>query len=117
MTSDCTYCKKQIGFPDEFTCKFCHHKFCSKHIQLEKHECDIVSPSKYIRKTWLRKYGQNISTGRYTVVCDECSYISPNPLFIEIANEEREKHIETKGCSEKKVFLEEGGKFSDPLGT
>jgi len=114
MADNCTYCGKQVDFLDAKSCKFCNHKFCLEHIQLEKHECIKAKPTKYIRKTWLRKYDQNISSGRYSVVCDECGYASTYSSLIEIADEERRNHIETKGCSEKKVFLEEGEKFEVP---
>jgi len=103
----CSFCDKPIVFPDDFRCKFCHQRFCSEHIQLEKHECVKSTPVKYIRKTWLRKYFQNISTGRYIVVCDQCSYFSQISAVIEFANQERKHHIETSGCFEKNVFLEE----------
>ena len=103
----CTFCQKNIIFPDDFRCKFCQQKFCSEHIQLEKHECIKSTPVKYIRKSWLRKYYQNISSGRYIVVCDECGYFSEIASLIEFANEERNYHINKQNCLEKKVFLEE----------
>lgn len=103
----CLFCKKNIIFPDDFTCKFCSQKFCANHIQLEKHECVKASQTKYIRKTWLRKYNQNISSGRYIVVCDICGYVSLISSLIDMAGQERSYHIRTIGCDEKKVFLEE----------
>lgn len=104
---ECSFCQKNIVFPDDFTCKFCKQKFCGDHIQLEKHECIKAAPTKYIRKTWLRKYNQNISLGRYIVVCDQCGYFSQISTLIEFANEERKDHISTQGCLGSKVFLEE----------
>ena len=104
---NCTFCDKSIVFPDDFTCKFCNQKFCAEHIQLERHECVKTQPVKYIRKTWLRKYGQNISTGRYIVVCDICGYVSQFSSLIDLAGQERKYHINEKGCESNKVFLEE----------
>ena len=66
-----------------------------------------ATPTKYIRKTWLRKYNQNISLGRYIVVCDQCGYFSKISTLIEFANEERKDHISTQGCLGSEVFLEE----------
>ena len=104
---NCTFCNKQIVFPDDFTCSKCLKVFCSEHKQLEKHECPVAMPTKYIRKTWLRKYGQNITRGKYIVVCDQCGYISKKYFLIEVANEKRKNHILNHKCDEKKVFLEE----------
>ena len=103
----CSFCDQQIVFPDDFRCKFCNLKFCSEHIQLENHDCVKATPTKYIRKTWLRKYNVNISTEKYIVVCDQCEYFSQISSLIEYANEERKNHISSEGCDEKKVFLEE----------
>jgi hypothetical protein len=60
---------------------------------------------KFIRKTWVRKYGQNITTGLYKVICDQCGYSSDAKL-IEGAGLDRELHMADKGCNMDKVFLE-----------
>lgn len=101
----CEFCDKSIVFPDDFTCKFCNMNLCSEHIQLEKHDCMKTTPVKHVRKKWLRKYGLNISSGKFKVVCDNCGYNS-NPNLIEYADNERKNHIETSECSEDNVFLE-----------
>jgi len=103
----CSFCQKPIVFPDDFTCKFCNLKFCSDHIQLENHECVKTTPTKYLRKTWLRRYDLNISSGRYIVVCDVCGYVSQIGSLIDMAGEERKHHIANNCCDSKKVFLEE----------
>ena len=87
-------------------CKFCNNFCCIKHLLCHKHDCVKDIHVKFIRKTWLRKYGEDISTGHYTVVCDVCGYVSPKSSLIEIAGEERLSHISQSGCDLKKVFLE-----------
>jgi hypothetical protein len=104
---NCSFCDKSIGGTDVFTCKFCKEKVCADHIQLENHKCIKIRHVPRIRKSWLRKYGQNISTGRYVVVCDACAYVSGISAPIEFAGLEMEHHIKTQGCQELKVFLEE----------
>jgi len=103
--TECHYCKKPVTFIDSKSCKFCSLKFCMEHIQLEKHDCGKSKHTKYVRKTWLRKYGLNISTGRFKVVCDSCGY-NTDFTFIETAGRERENHIQESGCQGNKVFLE-----------
>ena len=100
-------CKNQVDFFNGKKCKFCNNPYCFAHIQLEKHECVKTSPVKFLRKTWLRKYNQNVSSGRYIVVCDVCEYVSQIGSLIDMAGEERSYHIKTSCCDEKKVFLEE----------
>lgn len=107
ITMECGFCKKSITFPDDFTCKFCNEKFCGDHIQLEKHECSKTTPTKYLRKDWLRKYELDISTGLYVVACDECGFHSEIGRLIDVAGEERKTHISNNGCNQNKVFLEQ----------
>jgi len=104
--SECYYCKKPISYLDGKSCKFCSLKFCMEHIQLEKHDCEKSKHTKYVRKTWLRKYGLNISSGKFKVVCDSCGYNSDFYL-IEYAGKERENHIQESSCQDEKVFLEQ----------
>lgn len=87
-------------------CKFCNNFCCIEHLLCHKHDCVKDRHVKFVRKTWLRKYGQDISTGHYTVVCDVCGYVSKTASFIEIAGDERLAHISETGCDSKKVFLE-----------
>lgn len=70
------------------------------------HNCIKTRYTKFIRKEWVRKYGQNITTGQYKVVCDQCGY-SSEPSLIESAGVKREVHISDKGCDQTKVFLEQ----------
>lgn len=100
-------CNTKVGFFSGKKCKFCHNQYCFEHIQMEKHDCIKTTPTKYLRKTWLRRYDLNISSGRYIVVCDECHYVSDYGSLIDIAGNERKNHIESKGCEPKQVFLEE----------
>lgn len=99
---------EKLDFFNSKTCKLCGTKICFKHIQPENHDCQKVVYTKYIRKDWLRKYGQNVSTGQYAVVCDTCGY-SSSPLYIEDAGRELESHLaNNKNCSEaNKTFLEQ----------
>jgi len=55
----------------------------------------------------VRKQGQNITSGKYIVVCDVCGFRTPEGRLIEIAGGEREKHILAKGCDSLKVLLEQ----------
>lgn len=87
-------------------CKFCNNFCCIDHLLCHKHGCIKDKHVKFVRKTWLRKYGQNISTGQYTVVCDVCGYVSQTASLIEIAGEERLSHISETGCDSTKVWLE-----------
>ncbi len=102
--SDCT---KKVDFFSGKKCKFCENLYCFEHIQLEKHECVKTTPTKYLRKTWLRRYNVNISTGRYIVVCDDCGWVSKYGSLIDIAGDERNHHLENSTCESKKVWLEE----------
>lgn len=105
----CSYenCNANITGLDSFNCKYCQQKFCIKHRQAENHNCIKTRHTKYIRKTWLRKRGQNITSGQYIVVCDTCGYVSNLSSLIEYAGEELEYHVKTQGCTEKAIFLEE----------
>lgn len=100
-------CKNEVDFFSGKKCKFCNNPYCFNHIQLEKHECAKTTPVKFLRKSWLRRYELNISSGRYIVVCDACGYVSELGSLIDMAGEERSYHIKTSGCDEKRVFLEE----------
>ena len=88
-----------------FKCKYCGQNFCSKHRVAEMHDCIKTRYVKYIRKTWLRKYGQNITTGFYHVSCDACGY-KTEPVSIEQAGADRQAHVDA-GCLSEKVFLED----------
>lgn len=110
MGSVCTFieCLKPLVFPDIFSCKYCGFKYCAEHKQPENHSCGKPFYVKYIRKTWLRKYEQNISSGQYVVVCDTCGYVSTEPQLIDIAGRELDSHLTNNDrCSIKNTFLEE----------
>lgn len=110
MGSVCTFieCLKPLVYPDIFSCKYCGFKYCAEHKQPENHSCGKPSYVKYVRKTWLRKYEQNISSGQYIVVCDTCGYTSSEPQLIDLAGRELEAHLTNNGtCSTKNTFLEE----------
>lgn len=100
----CTVCGKNEPFP--FACPYCKQKFCASHRLAENHDCFKAKHAKYIRKDWLRKQGQNITSGRYVVVCDACGYRTAEGRLIEVAGQQREVHME-KGCPPSQVFLEE----------
>lgn len=103
--SDCT---KKVDFFTGKKCKVCDNLYCLDHLIYENHGC--VKPTlarEHLRKTWLRKYGVNISSGRYIVVCDECGWVSKYGSLIDIAGDEREHHLENSTCNSKKVWLEE----------
>lgn len=100
-------CDEKIDFLNGKRCKLCDNFCCFKHIQPENHNCPKVTPVKHLRKTWLRKYDQNVSSGLYSVVCDQCGYNSQAPSLIEIADRDRLSHIRDQGCDEKKVFIEQ----------
>ena len=100
-------CNIEESVLDGKDCKFCNNFCCIDHLLCHKHDCIKDRHVRFIRKTGLRKYGQDVSTGRYAVVCDACGYVSPNSGLIEISGEERLSHISTKGCDSKKVFLDE----------
>ena len=114
FSSDCT---KEVDFFSGKKCKFCGNECCFKHIQLEKHECPKTTPTKYLRKTWLRKYDVNITSGKYIVVCDDCGFVSEFASFIDIAGDERKRHIESSSCDSVNVWLEESiGEIKIPEG-
>lgn len=120
MSTGCPKCGEKLDYFNSKLCKFCDQKVCFKHLQPENHDCPVVKYTKYIRKKWLRKKGQNITLGKYIVVCDECGYRSNREIgpigtsveneqgaFIEVAGAELEKHSQLKGCSKDKIFLEQ----------
>ena len=100
-------CTQKIDFFTGKKCKLCGNQCCFEHIQPENHDCPKTTPIKHLRKTWLRRYGLNVSSGRFIVVCDQCQYVSEFSSLIELANQERSYHIQNSGCLEKQVFLEE----------
>lgn len=100
-------CKNSASFLNGKNCKFCGNLYCLEHIQLERHECVKTTPVKHLRKSWVRKYGQDISTGLYIVACDQCGFRSEIGKMIDLAEEDRKEHISKNGCAEKKVFLEQ----------
>ena len=102
---ECTTCHKVIGSIYAYPCPYCKQNFCIDHKQAEKHDCIKARYAKFIRKTWIRKYEVNISTGWYSVACDQCGFTSES-AYIEVAGEVREKHINEKDCDPSKVFLE-----------
>jgi len=109
MESSCYECSESVDFFSGKICKFCNNFCCFKHLQDHlAHNCSKTKYAKYIRKTWLRKYGQNISDGRYVVKCDNCGYVSDTPYLIDHAGQKLEEHLqENKECISKKIFLEE----------
>lgn len=100
-------CTNKAGFLSGKRCKFCDNPYCLEHIQLEKHECMKTTPVKHLRKSWIRKYGLDISTGLYGVSCDQCGFHSEAGRMIDLAEDDRKDHIMKNGCDEKKVFLEQ----------
>lgn len=102
-----TECTKLVYALEGKNCKFCDQPCCFEHLEFKKHKCPKTEPLQFLRKHWLRKILQNVSSGRYLVVCDQCGYVSQSSLLIDWAGREREQHIQTTGCIEKKVFLEE----------
>ena len=98
-------CGKKETVP--FTCTYCKLKFCSEHRLAENHDCFKAKHAKYIRKNWLQKRGQNITSGKYIVVCAACGFKTGEARFIEIAGQQREEHILEKHCDVSKIFLEE----------
>ncbi len=86
-----------------------------KHVMPENHHCPKVIYVDYIRKTWLIKHGQNLSTGKYIIVCETCGYVSDFPTLIELAGTELESHLQNneKCLQSKRIFLEEF--ISEPI--
>ena len=99
-------CRTEVDYFNSKKCKFCSNLYCFDHIQLEKHDC-VKTTTKFLRKTWLRRYDLNISSGKYIVVCDDCGYVSGYGALIDEAGDERKYHIENNHCNSKQVFLEE----------
>jgi len=104
---NCVVCGIRVDFSSGKKCKFCGEYCCFKHIQLENHQCIKTRYVKFIRKTWLRRMGQNITGGNYMVVCDQCGFRSNNSYPIDIAGFELENHLQSKGCQENSIFLEQ----------
>lgn len=69
------------------------------------HDCIKTRHIQYIEKTWLRKYGLNITTGKYKVVCYSRKYESEETYTIEVAGDARFLHIRDKGCPEDMVKI------------
>jgi hypothetical protein len=102
-------CTEKLHGLNSKRCKLCQQLVCLEHLQYNSHRCPKVIYVPYIRKTWLRKYGQNVTTGRYSVICETCGYVSEIPHLIENAGKELESHLDNfPECKEKrKTFLEE----------
>lgn len=105
---------KECNFDNEKTddlsgknCKFCKQFYCIKHLQPELHNCLKTRYVKYIRKRWLRKMGQNLSSGHYRITCETCGYVSDIPMLIEVAGQELETHLQSKDCIENKIYLDQ----------
>ena len=104
-------CTEKLHGMNSKPCKLCQQPACLSHLQPENHNCPKVIYTKYIRRDdgILRKYGQNVTTGVYTIVCETCGYVSDYPKLIENAGYELEKHLkENPDCmTKKRTFLEE----------
>jgi len=100
-------CTKLVYALEGKNCKFCDQPCCFDHLEFKKHKCPKTEPLQFLRKHWLRKKLQNVSSGRYLVVCDQCGYVSQGGVLIDVSGEERTQHIANTGCDQKKVFLEE----------
>ncbi|MGI0023159.1 MAG: hypothetical protein ACRD9Q_09900, partial [Nitrososphaeraceae archaeon] len=107
MSKVCNYDGEKVDDLSGKSCNFCYLSFCIEHLQPEKHNCVKTRYVKYIRKSWLRKKGQNITSGHYVVTCDTCGYTSESDALIEFAGKELEDHLQTKKCPEKKIFLDQ----------
>lgn len=105
----CVACGIQVDFFSGKNCKYCNELCCFKHLLTNHHDCIKSRYVKYIRKTWLIKYGQNITGGKYTVVCETCGFVSDFPSLIEYAGAVLESHLENnENCKQnKRTFLEE----------
>ena len=64
---------------------------------------------KYIKKEWLRKYGEYVSGGLYIITCETCGYVSESPQLIEYAGKDLEFHLSNNPeCNaQKRTFLKE----------
>lgn len=107
MVKICAYCDKQIVWPDIFNCYYCQKQYCDEHYLAQNHECPKVKAAEHIEKNWLRKKGQDITSGMYLAVCKQCGYKSKEPFEIEYAEKFRQIHINMKGCDAQQVVLRE----------
>src|SRR5574337_1192518 len=86
-------CEEKLHGLNSKACKLCKQQVCIDHLQPETHDCPKVIYTKYIKKTWLRKYGVNVSSSPFRVICETCGYVSEYPKLIEHAGEELESHL------------------------
>lgn len=103
-------CKTKLHDLNSKHCKLCNQRVCIDHLQLHINKfCPKTMYVKYIRKLWLMKRGQNVSSGMYSIVCETCGYVSDFPQLIEYAGQELESHLDNSPeCkTNKKTFLEE----------
>lgn len=103
-------CKTKLHDLNSKHCKLCNQRVCIDHLQLHINKyCPKTMYVKYIRKLWLMKRGQNVSSGTYSIVCETCGYVSDFPQLIEYAGQELESHLDNSlECkANKKTFLEE----------
>ena len=103
-------CKTKLHDLNSKHCKLCNQRVCIDHLQLHINKyCPKTMYVKYIRKLWLMKRGQNVSSGMYSIVCETCGYVSDFPQLIEYAGQELESHLDNNPeCkANKKTFLEE----------
>ena len=102
-------CTEKLHGMNSKPCKLCEQPACLSHLQPENHDCPKVIYTKYIRKTWIMKRGQNVTTGMYTIVCETCGFVSEFPSLIEYSGAELEAHLKSNPecMSKKRTFLEE----------
>jgi len=103
-------CKTKLHDLNSKHCKLCNQRVCIDHLQLHLNKyCPKTMYVKYIRKLWLMKRGQNVSSGMYSIICETCGYVSDFPQLIEYAGQELELHLDNSPeCkANKKTFLEE----------
>lgn len=94
-----------LVWPDIFNCYYCQKQYCDEHSLAENHECSKVMAARHIEKAWLRKKGQNITSGHYWVVCKQCGYKSKEAFNVEHAEKFRQLHINMKECKSEMVVL------------
>jgi len=101
-------CKEILHDLNSKPCKLCKQRVCIDHLQLHINEyCPKTMYVKYVKKEWLRKYGEYVSGGLYVIICETCGYTSESPQLIEHVGKDLEFHLSNnQECkAQKRTFL------------
>jgi hypothetical protein len=104
-----TGCNEKLHGINSKLCNLCGNRVCTDHFEYKSHDCPKAIYEKYIKKEKIRTYGQNLSGGLYSIVCETCGFISDFPSLIEYSGADLEEHLKSNPecMTKKRTFLKE----------